>query len=329
MRIVFLGCGTWGLALASQLAQKHEIVVWGRNQAQIELLTQTRTHPRLKGIVLAPSICFTSDIAQAFVKPPDSVWIATSVAGLASVSQLLRAQISRDLIPHLVLIAKGFSAEDGALPHQIVKAILDKPIAVLTGPSFAQEVAQGLPVALLAASKDLVLARQVQALAHLPMMRVYAADDLLGAEIGGAIKNILAIACGISDGCALGLNARAALLTRGLSEMIRFGVAQGARAETFFGLSGMGDLVLTATGDLSRNRQAGLLLAQGLSLKDIQTQIGSSIEGVRCVEQVCAMARRGNIEMPITETVGSVLFHQMPIKKAIDVLLQRNLKSES
>jgi glycerol-3-phosphate dehydrogenase (NAD(P)+) len=231
---------------------------------------------------------------------------------------------------HVVWLCKGFEAETQLLPHQVVAAELAGHASngVLSGPSFAREVGQGLPVALTIASASAVCRERTVAAFHHGAMRIYTGDDLVGVEVGGAVKNVLAIATGIADGLGLGLNARAALITRGLAEMSRLGVTLGGRAETFTGLTGLGDLILTATGDLSRNRTVGLQLAAGRTLDDILGALGHVAEGVRCAQAVLAIAQAHSIDMPITQAVCAVLFDGVAARDAVSALLRRDAKAE-
>jgi glycerol-3-phosphate dehydrogenase (NAD(P)+) len=258
--------------------------------------------------------------------------IASPVAGLA---EMTRAVAAHGGVRNVIWLCKGFDPQTGALPHAIVAEVLaqtgriDLATGVLSGPSFAKEVAQGLPCAMTVASTSEALCKLTQRGFHHHAMRVYASDDLVGVEVGGAVKNVLAIATGAADGLGLGLNARAALVTRGLAEMTRLGLALGGRPETFMGLTGMGDLLLTATGDLSRNRTVGMQLAQGRTLDEILAHLGHVAEGVRCAQAVAALARANGVDMPITFTVCEVLFNGLAPARAVDRLLQRDAKSES
>jgi glycerol-3-phosphate dehydrogenase (NAD(P)+) len=234
-------------------------------------------------------------------------------------------------IQNLVWLCKGFEEETQLLPHQIVREILGAGIAIgaLSGPSFAQEVARGLPCALVVASESSVLRERVVGALHGRHIRVYSTDDVIGVEVGGAVKNILAIATGILDGLELGLNARAALITRGLAEITRLGIALGGRAETLMGLAGMGDLILTCTGDLSRNRQVGLGLAQGKPLATIVAELGHVAEGVHCARAVRALAQDRGVEMPITDAVAGVLFDGDSPREMVARLLSRDPRDEA
>ena len=229
----------------------------------------------------------------------------------------------------VIWLCKGFERPEARLPHEVHAGIMGAGrCAVLSGPSFAQEVAAGLPTALTLASKDAAFAAATAQALHSPTLRVYSHDDVVGAEVGGAVKNVIAIAAGVCDGLGLGLNARAALITRGLAEMTRLGVALGARAETFMGLAGMGDLILTCTGDLSRNRTVGLRLARGESLSDILNALGHVAEGVACCRAVCDRARQLGVELPITQAVAAVLFEGRAPREAVAALLAREPRAE-
>jgi glycerol-3-phosphate dehydrogenase (NAD(P)+) len=250
------------------------------------------------------------------------------VAGLRGLFQAMR---DAGKVPaHVVWLCKGFEADTQLMPHQVVAAELagHGSNGVLSGPSFAREVGQGLPVALTIASASAACRERTVAALHHGAMRIYTGDDVVGVEVGGAVKNVLAIATGIADGLGLGLNARAALITRGLAEMSRLGVMLGGRAETFTGLTGLGDLILTATGDLSRNRTVGMQLAAGRTLDDILGALGHVAEGVRCAQAVLAIARAHSIDMPITQAVCAVLFDGVAPRDAVNALLRRDAKAE-
>ena len=227
-------------------------------------------------------------------------------------------------------MCKGLEGSSGKLPHRVVAEEMgeDFPCAALSGPSFAEEVAQGLPTAVTLASRDIEFARRTARELHLPRLRVYASDDLVGVEVGGAVKNVMAIAAGICDGLGFGHNARAALITRGLAEIARFGLALGGRRQTFMGLAGMGDLMLTCTGDLSRNRRVGLALAQGHTLERILADLGHVAEGVGTAREVARRARELGIDMPITQAVDAILHHGVAAATAVEQLLQRDPKDE-
>ena len=335
MNITILGAGAWGTALAIALAARHAVVLWGREEGAMQAAQTLRENKAyLPGFPLPDGLTVTSDFDQAIGHVDASrsaqdglLIIASSVAGLRPLAQ----RVAGYSLPNLIWLCKGFEEQSRLLPHQVVREVLGEtlPIGVLSGPSFAQEVARGLPCALTIAATTAVLREHVVRAVHGENIRVYASDDLTGVEVGGAVKNILAIATGVTDGMGLGHNARAALITRGLAEISRMGVALGGRTETFMGLTGMGDLILTCTGDLSRNRQVGLGLAQGKPLETIVTELGHVAEGVRCAQAVCSLADELNIEMPITRAVAGVLFEGKSPTGVVQQLLSRDPREEA
>jgi glycerol-3-phosphate dehydrogenase (NAD(P)+) len=321
-RVAVLGAGAWGTAIAAVLSARLEIALWARDAAQAAALSKRRYNERyLPGIPLPSPVWVTSDLGEA-VKGAALALAATPVAGLREV-------LPRVKLP-LVWLCKGFEEGTGLLPHEIAGETMgrDARCGALSGPSFAAEVARGLPCALTLASKDAGFAREAAAMLHGGRMRVYYSADLVGVEIGGAVKNVMAIAAGISDGLGLGFNARAALITRGLAEMARLGAALGGAAETFFGLAGAGDLILTATGDLSRNRRVGLELAQGRPLADILARLGHVAEGVRSAKEVARLAKAKGVDMPVSDAVNAVLAQRLAPAKAVELLLSRDPKQE-
>ncbi|SCK45592.1 glycerol-3-phosphate dehydrogenase (NAD(P)+) [Variovorax sp. HW608] len=332
MRICVLGAGAWGTALAVNASGRHAVTLWARDAAQAQAMSAARENARyLPGVALPPSITLASGDALAAAKAADLVIIATPMAALREQLCLLDglsspvAWLSKGVEPALA----GGGGE-GLLAHEIQAQVAPGLAAgVLSGPSFAQEVAQARPTALVAASRRADVRKALVEAFHGPTLRVYANDDIVGVEVGGAVKNVLAIATGLADGLALGLNARAALITRGLAEMTRFGVALGARPETFMGLSGLGDLVLTATGDLSRNRKVGLLLAQGQTLSQAVDSLGHVAEGVYCARTVVQRARHLGVEMPISAGVVAVLDGRVRPADAVAGLMAREPGSES
>ncbi|WP_061147239.1 NAD(P)H-dependent glycerol-3-phosphate dehydrogenase [Caballeronia arvi] len=332
MKVAVLGAGAWGTALAGHLATRHDTKLWARDAALIESLSRTHENTRyLKDVALPPALGFETDFvaALAHASADDALCVvATPVAGLR---ELCRAMRQAGIVPaHIVWLCKGFEADTQSLPNEVVAAELPehRSNGTLSGPSFAREVGQGLPVALTVASASSELAARTVTAFHHGAMRIYTGDDVIGVEVGGAVKNVLAIATGISDGLGLGLNARAALITRGLAEMSRLGVALGGRAETFTGLTGLGDLILTATGDLSRNRTVGMQLATGRTLDEILAALGHVAEGVRCARAVLALAQARGIDMPITQAVCRVLFDNVTPRDAVQALLSRDAKAE-
>ena len=329
MNISVFGAGAWGTALSISLADRHPVMLFGRDAQAIADMNAQRANARyLPGIALPSSLKLTSDLPSAIAHASDGLMIAaTSVAGLRP----LLASFLPYSLPNLIWLCKGFEEGSALLPHQIVRELMGEtlPCGALSGPSFAQEVARGLPCALTIGSADSALCQLVVSTIHGNTIRVYSTDDLVGVEVGGAVKNVLAIATGIADGLGLGLNARAALITRGLAEITRLGIALGGRSETFMGLTGVGDLILTCTGDLSRNRQVGLGLAAGKSLDAIVNELGHVAEGVRCVRAVQQLARQHQIATPIVDAVGRVLFESETPIKALQQLLAREARIES
>ncbi|MEM5341859.1 NAD(P)H-dependent glycerol-3-phosphate dehydrogenase [Paraburkholderia azotifigens] len=332
MKVAVLGAGAWGTALAGHLAARHDTVLWARDAALIAELSTSHENARyLAGVALPSTLRFEADLdaALSHALADDALCVvATPVAGLRA---MLRTMRDMGKVPaHFVWLCKGFEAESQLLPHQVVAQELSGhgSNGPLSGPSFAREVGQGLPVALTVASASAACRERTVAAFHHGAMRIYSGDDVVGVEVGGAVKNVLAIATGIADGLGLGLNARAALITRGLAEMSRLGAALGGRAETFTGLTGLGDLILTATGDLSRNRTVGMQLASGRSLDDILNALGHVAEGVRCARGVLSIAQSHAIEMPITEAVCDVLFNGIAPRDAVSALLRRDAKAE-
>ncbi|WP_153161769.1 NAD(P)H-dependent glycerol-3-phosphate dehydrogenase [Zoogloea sp. 1C4] len=326
MRIAVFGAGAWGTALALAFARGHQVVLWSRESAEIAALRADGENRRyLPGIPLPAEIELTDGLPEA--AKADLHLVVTPLAGLRATARALRAAAPGT---PLLWACKGLEAGTAKLPHQIVAEELgeDAPCGVLTGPSFAAEVAKGLPAAVTVAARDIDFARHwVQAL-HNNRLRLYANDDLVGAEVGGAVKNVMAIAAGVADGMGFGLNARAALITRGLAEITRLGVELGARRDTFMGLAGLGDLVLTCTGDLSRNRRVGLMLAEGKTLPDILAALGHVAEGVSTTHEVAALAGRLGVDMPITLAVDGVLNGTVSARDAVEQLLARDPKQE-
>ena len=342
MKIIVFGAGAWGTALAISAARsgQHAVTLWARDPAQAAALHTARDNTRY-----LPGMAFPAHLAVALAgqRPAEAVAghdlaiIATPMAGLRG----MLGALSAATVP-LVWLCKGFEAprqndghaQVGLLGHEIQQQLwttltTDGPACgVLSGPSFALEVARGQPTALVAASGHAAVRDALVAAFHNPTLRVYANDDIAGVEVGGAVKNVLAIATGLCDGLQLGLNARAALITRGLAEMTRLGVALGARADTFMGLSGLGDLVLTATGDLSRNRRVGQLLAEGQSLQQAVDSLGHVAEGVYSARTVVQRAKSLGVEMPIAQAVVALLDGQIQPAQAVALLMGRGARGE-
>jgi glycerol-3-phosphate dehydrogenase (NAD(P)+) len=335
MNLTVLGAGAWGTALAVSAAARHPTRLWARDAAQAAQMRASRSNARyLVGVTLPDALQIDADFDAALAHARDGlVIIATPMAAL---DEMLRRIGTR--AAGVLWLCKGFEQSSGRLGHEIARdAGVGARVGVLSGPSFAIEVARGQPTALVAASSDAALREEAVDALHSESLRIYTSDDSVGVEVGGAVKNVLAIATGIADGmparnggaAGLGLNARAALITRGLAEMTRLGVALGARAETFMGLSGLGDLVLTATGDLSRNRSVGRLLAQGLPLPRILAELGHVAEGVSSAPMVLQRAAALGIEMPIVQAVVDVLDGRATPERALEQLMGRGARPET
>ncbi len=335
MRVSVLGAGAWGTAMAAHAAARQDTVLWGRDPQQVDALQRTRENRRyLPGVALPAALQCTADLQQAVAHAtPDGLLVlAVPLAALRALARQLAAQ--RAPAVGVLVLCKGFERETAALPHQVVEQVFaDWPqhpaVGLLSGPSFADEVARGLPSALTVASRDASLLRASVGALHHDGMRVYASDDLCGVAVGGAVKNVLAIACGVSDGLEQGHNARAALITRGLAEMSRLGLVLGAQRETFTGLSGLGDLVLTCTGKLSRNRRVGLQLAAGKPLDAIVRELGHVAEGVYTARTLLELAERHAIDMPIAAAVGALLDGTCTAAEAVQALLAREPQPET
>ncbi len=328
MKIAVLGAGAWGTALAlAALAAGHDVQLWARDAAQAAAMRLTRRNARyLVDAPLPDALGVTSDLAAAQAHGAAGLLIvATPMSGLRGALSALPDGASA------LWLCKGFEAGTGLLGHEVARGVRPgMACGVISGPSFAQEVARGLPTALVAASGSPELAQAAVAAFHGSALRVYTSDDVVGVEVGGAVKNVLAIATGIVDGMpGVGLNARAALITRGLAEMTRLGVALGARPETFMGLSGLGDLVLTATGDLSRNRRVGLALAAGKTLQQALDELGHVAEGVLTAATVLSRAQSLGVDMPIAAAVVDVLQGRLAPAQAMAALMSRQARSES
>ena len=328
--IVVLGAGSWGTALAIHLAHSgHDVLLWGNEPEHIQLLADQRCNQQfLPDVTFPERLQLTDNIEQALASP---AWVLIAIPSHAYRSFL---QINAHLFKQDIGIAwasKGLESGSGKLIHQVVAEELPqcKKTAVMSGPTFAGEVARNLPTSITVASESEDFSRQISDDLHSGRFRVYLSDDLIGVELGGSIKNILAIAAGAADGLGFGANTRAALITRGLAEMMRLGEAMGARKETFMGLAGMGDLILTCTDNQSRNRRTGLLLAQGKTLDQVHKEIGQAIEGIKTAKEAVTLARKHNIEMPITEQVYRVLYEDCPIDEAVHALLSRKSTQET
>ena len=322
VKVSILGAGAFGTALAVALApgERRRVTLWGRDPSAMAQIAASRCNARyLPDVRLPPELALSAELDQA---------LAAGIVLLAVPMQQLAGFLDRHAAAlagkTLIACCKGVDRNLGLGPVAVVaRACPTARVALLTGPSFAADIARGLPTALTLASADAAFAQQMAHALHHSRLRIYSCTDVAGVEIGGAIKNVLAIAAGISDGMQMGMNARAALLTRGLVEMSRLGLKLGGRAETLGGLSGVGDLILTCTGDLSRNRQVGMLLARHQSLPNILKELGHVAEGVYTAREVQGIAARYQVEMPICAAVYRVLYEQLPADKAVEQLLSR------
>ncbi|MFG6446932.1 NAD(P)H-dependent glycerol-3-phosphate dehydrogenase [Roseateles sp. BYS180W] len=338
MKISILGAGAWGTALALAAARRHDTLLWARSAEAVARMQAQRSNAQyLPGVAFPPDLALSADFHAAVAHAREGVLVvATPMSGLReTLAALQQLQVQAPVL----WLCKGFEAGTARLGHEIAREVAPSlRCGVLSGPSFAQEVAAGQPTALVSASADPTVARSGVEAFHGERLRVYSSADPVGVEVGGAVKNVMAIAVGIGDGLSLqaqeqgllgpGLNARAALITRGLAEMQRLALALGAQTETLLGLAGLGDLVLTATGDLSRNRRVGLMLAQGLSVQDILQRLGHVAEGVYSAPTVLARAQQLGVDMPITEAVVDVLQGRIPVAQTLERLMGRQARSE-
>jgi len=327
--VAVLGAGSWGTALAVHLTRTgHRVVIWGRDPAQLDAMTRDRSNARyLPGVAFPDGLTVVATLDTAIAQADDVLVVVPSHAFreiLGQFQPLLRPRM------RVAWATKGFELDTGRLPNEVATEVLGArvPTAVLSGPTFAREVGAGLPTAMTIASRDERYALEWARSLSAANFRAYSSNDVTGVEVGGATKNVLAIGAGCSDGLGYGANTRVALITRGLAEMLRLGVALGADKDTFMGLAGLGDLVLTCTDDQSRNRRLGLALAGGASPADAQAGIGQVVEGVLAARAVHRVARRSGVEMPISEQIYRVLYEGVTPKVAVQALMQRTVKSE-
>jgi len=329
--IAVVGAGGWGTAIARLLANRgHHVLLWVREDEVATAIERTRENAVfLPGVTIPESVQVVRDLAAVADGPRDAIVLAVPTSFLAATAARLPGWAATGGI--LVSVAKGLDHDTGRRPSQLVSAALGVPadrIGAISGPSHAEEVGRDLPTAVVAASESSGTAARIQQLFFTPRFRVYAQTDLAGVELGGALKNIVAIACGIADGLGLGDNTQAALVTRGLAEITRLGAAMGARRETFMGLSGLGDLVVTCTSVHSRNRRVGRKLGKGERLRDILAGMAQVAEGVGACRSAWKLAREHGIRMPITEQTHRVLFEEIPAGRALEDLLSRDARSE-
>lgn len=327
--IAILGAGSWGTALAVQLARSGQpVTIWGQNAGDLQDLARERTNRRyLPGVTLPDSVRPDADLSNV-VRAHRELLVCVPSHAFRSTLAAIRPDLAVGV--RLAWATKGFEHTTGRLPHEVALEELgsDVAVAVLSGPTFAREVGAGLPTAMTVAANDPEFAAALASRLSDRMFRAYTSDDMIGVEVGGAVKNVLAIGAGISDGLGFGANTRIALITRGLVEMTRLGTALGARPSTFMGLSGMGDLVLTCTDNQSRNRRFGLAIAQGVAPGDAAHNIGQVVEGRFAASAVRAVASRLKLEMPICEQVYRVLEEKLPPHDAVMALMARALKPE-
>ena len=327
--VAVLGAGSWGTALAALIARHgHPAVLWGRDAAGIEAIASRHENPRyLPGIVLPGQLRATTDLASA-LHGADLVLVV--VPSHAFTETLHALAPLRPAHAGVAWATKGFEPGSGRFLHEVAGETLGPgvPLAVVTGPSFAKEVAAGLPTALTVHSDDDAFAQSVADVLHGPSFRAYTGDDMRGAELGGAMKNVLAVATGVADGMGLGLNARAGLITRGLNEMLRLNIAIGGKPETLMGLAGLGDLVLTCTGDLSRNRRLGLALGRGQAMDEAVREIGQVVESIQTADEVMRLADRHGVELPIASNVRDVLHGDITPGEGLARLMAREQKAE-
>jgi glycerol-3-phosphate dehydrogenase (NAD(P)+) len=324
-----IGAGSWGSALAIQLAREgHAVALWGRDAAQIDSMRRAGRNERyLPDAVFPAKLRVTADLREALEGARDAL--------IAVPSHAFRATL-QEIAPHLepqtriAWATKGFELASGLLPHQVIGEVLpDRPSAVLSGPTFAREVGAGLPTAMTVASRDALFAKELAVRLSGPHFRAYTQSDILGVEVGGAVKNVIAIGSGIADGLGFGANTRVALITRGLAEMMRLGVKLGASRDTFMGLAGLGDLVLTCTDDQSRNRRFGKALGSGATAQQAEAGIHQVVEGVAAARAVHAVAQTHGVEMPICAEVYGIIYEGKPVRDAVQALMGREVRSET
>jgi len=327
---VVLGAGAWGTALAIAIARNgHDVILWGRNSEHVDEMAQSRSNERyLPGLAFPKSLQLESDFDTAIAKAKHVLVSVPSVAFCDIVKQMAPL-LAKDA--SISWATKGLTPDSGAFLLESARDILgpEFPLAVISGPSFAAEVAKGLPTAITVASDNDELANQLAKAMHSTTLRAYTSTDLLGVQIGGTVKNVLAIAAGISDGLGYGANARAALLTRGMAEILRLSVSLGAKTDTMFGLAGIGDLILTCTDDQSRNRRLGLAIGRGLTVDQAVDEVGKTVEGMTAAKEVSLRAKQLGIEMPIVEQVYKILFEGCNPRESVQALLCREQKAES
>ena len=327
--VAVLGAGSWGTALAIQFARAgHPTRLWSRSTADVSAMRAQRQNRRYLPDAAFPDGMAVHDDLAAAVKGAVAIIVAVPSHALRALLTQLKPLLARDA--RLAWATKGFELDTGKLPHQVAYEVLgDKyPVAVLSGPTFAREVGMGLPTAMTIASPDAEFAAQLARSLHAPNFRAYTSTDIVGVEVGGAVKNVLAVGAGLSDGLGFGANTRIALITRGLSEVVRLGVALGAQPETFMGLAGLGDLVLTSTDNQSRNRRFGLALAEGKSVETALREIGQVVEGYTAARAVHEVAQREKVDMPLVGGIYRILYGNEPARDVVKDLMTRPIRAE-
>jgi glycerol-3-phosphate dehydrogenase (NAD(P)+) len=326
-KIAILGAGAWGTALAMHISNQHQVSMWARNAGHVSGMRKSRANPMYLGDFKFHDNLSVEDDLRVTIQDADLILSVVPTAGFRHILKELKALKSSQPI---IWAHKGLEPETAKLPHEVALEELgaNQKWGALSGPSFAAELVRGLPTAVTLAANDADFALQASNLIHGGNLRVYNSTDVVGVSVGGAVKNVMAIAAGISDGMGFGNNARAAMITRGLAEITRFGMALGAKAETFMGLAGVGDLVLTCTGQYSRNREVGLQLASGKALEDVLKGLGHVAEGVNTAREVMRRANSLGVDMPITYEVNQALSHGKSAKDAVMDLLGRAQKAD-
>ena len=326
-KISIFGAGTWGLGIAVLLHNNgHQVTVWSAVPEEIASLTETREQKNLPGVHFSPEICFTTELAET-VRTADLMVMAVASIYTRATARRLAPYVEAGQV--IVNVAKGI--EEGTLDllcDQIQQEIPQADVAVLSGPSHAEEVSRGIPTTCVAGAKTQKTAEMIQNLFMSPVFRVYTSPDVLGIELGGSLKNVIALAAGIADGLGYGDNTKAALITRGLAEITRLGTAMGAKSETLYGLSGIGDLIVTCASMHSRNRRAGILMGQGHSMEEAMKEVGMVVEGVYSAKAALALAQKYQVTMPIVEQVNQVLFEGKAASQAVEDLMLRDKRIE-
>ncbi len=320
MNITMLGSGAWGTALANLLCENgHQVTLWNRDKARITAMAQTRENTRLPGVSLHPAMTFSSE--ADCVAEGEMVVFATPSFAIRQTAELVKPYLPKEAI--LVSVTKGIEADTGLRMTQIIEEVTGLPVAALSGPSHAEEVSKGIPTGCVAASADPAVAQKIQDAFMNESFRVYASVDVTGVELSGAMKNVIALCAGVCDGLGLGDNTKALLVTRGLTELARLGVAMGGRTETFAGLAGVGDMIVTCTSMHSRNRRAGILIGQGVAVDQAMEQVGAVVEGYYAAESAYALCCKAGVEMPICREAYSVLYEGKAPAEAIHTLMRR------